>query len=262
MFPPLSSGASLFHCERKMADHPGAPPVGGGGGGVPIGPAPNPAEDTTASTAATTTMVIMPPSPAATRLFSDVRKGLEKSATGKLFVVNEELDAELALHGGVDLRTIQSTEPGMTFYTGAREFKKGDGNFSWLVFIRRARHAYLFAARAKERRGFLLDGKSGAAPELGIFVCTYFLREVVDLHRPIRPGACSVCASPMCVGTSRGFILFSRLLPTDCLHVPAARSDRKPIEFDYALPCPALPCRRAAAKGVARMNGISFMHAV
>ena len=69
-----------------MADHPGAPPppAGGGGGGVPIGPAPNPAGDTAASTSATTTMVVMPPSPAATRLFSDVRKGLEKSATGKL----------------------------------------------------------------------------------------------------------------------------------------------------------------------------------
>ena len=68
-----------------MADHPGAPPPGGGGGGggVPIGPAPNPDGDTTAGTS--TTMVIMPPSPAATRLFSDVRKGLEKSATGKLF---------------------------------------------------------------------------------------------------------------------------------------------------------------------------------
>ena len=65
-----------------MADHPGAPPAGGGGGGVPIGPAPNPAGDTAAT--GTTTMVIMPPSPAATRLFSDVRKGLEKSATGKL----------------------------------------------------------------------------------------------------------------------------------------------------------------------------------
>ena len=86
-----------------MADHPGAPPpAGGGGGGVPIGPAPNPAGDTPASTSATTTMVIMPPSPAATRLFSDVRKGLEKSATGKLFfgVPEGGFGAELALHRG------------------------------------------------------------------------------------------------------------------------------------------------------------------
>lgn len=72
-----------------MADHPGAPPPGGGGGGggVPIGPAPNPAGDAITTTTASTTMVIMPPSPAATRLFSDVRKGLEKSATGKFFFV-------------------------------------------------------------------------------------------------------------------------------------------------------------------------------
>ena len=102
-FPPLSSRASLFHCKSKMADHPGAPPAGGGGGGVPIGPAPNPAGDTPA-TSTTTTMVIMPPSPAATRLFSDVRKGLEKSATGKLFVVclKRNWMPNLPCLGGVD----------------------------------------------------------------------------------------------------------------------------------------------------------------
>lgn len=76
--PPIKE--PHFISLRKMADrHPGAPPPGGG---VPaIGPAPNPAGDA----ASTTTMVIMPPSPAATRLFSDVRKGLEKSATGKFW---------------------------------------------------------------------------------------------------------------------------------------------------------------------------------
>ena len=64
-----------------MAD-PGAPPAGGNA--PVIGPAPNPAADTS-TTSTTTTRVIMPPSESSTNLFGEVRKGLEKSATGKLF---------------------------------------------------------------------------------------------------------------------------------------------------------------------------------
>ena len=62
-----------------MADPPGAPPAGGAPPAA-IGPAPNPAVDTATST---TTRVIMPPSESSTNLFGEVRKGLEKSATGK-----------------------------------------------------------------------------------------------------------------------------------------------------------------------------------
>ena len=51
-----------------MADHPGQPPGGSAGSG--------------SGSTGGTTVAIMPPSPAAIRLFGDVRKGLEKSATG------------------------------------------------------------------------------------------------------------------------------------------------------------------------------------
>jgi len=61
----------------EMADHPGQPP-GGSAGGPTAGPGgENPSTGGTA-------VAIMPPSPAAIRLFGDVRKGLEKSATGTL----------------------------------------------------------------------------------------------------------------------------------------------------------------------------------
>jgi hypothetical protein len=59
-----------------MADHPGQPP-GGSAGGPMAGPS-----GENSSTGGTSTVAIMPPSPAAIRLFGDVRKGLEKSATG------------------------------------------------------------------------------------------------------------------------------------------------------------------------------------
>ena len=73
---PLDQRLIFTVKKGKMADHPGAPPGGGGGGGGPIvaGPPGDPSSST---------MVIMPPSPAAIRLFGEVRKGLEKSATGK-----------------------------------------------------------------------------------------------------------------------------------------------------------------------------------